>query len=143
MNRNATAVLILLAMAASATPSFSEVEMAAAPPSATTVKEQLTEGLRLAGGAQAAVGEFYLSTGSFPADNLEAGVVAPLEIKGRYVHSVTIANGVISVEYGGESVPEIAGRTLELVPKGVEKGVGWSCVGTYIAPQYLPDVCGP
>ena len=143
MNRNATRVLIALALTAMAAPSFGEGEPAAVPSNAATIREQLLEGLKLAGGAQAAVAEFYLEKGYFPADNLEAGVVAPYEVKARYVHSLTIVNGVISVEYGGESVPEIAGGTLELVPQGVKKGVSWSCVGTYIAPQFLPDVCKP
>src|SRR5262245_37257425 len=68
-----------------------------------TIRSQVTEGLNLAAPAKASVAEVYANKGSFPADNTEAGIGQPDEIAGKYVKSVTVAAGVITVLYGQQA----------------------------------------
>jgi len=62
-----------------------------------TIRAQVSEGLNLSGGAKAAVTEFFQDRGILPADNATAGLAAAAAIQGKYVGSVTVAAGVITV----------------------------------------------
>ena len=67
----------------------------------------------LAGDLRKDVMEFYWHTGRFPKDNAEAGIAEPEHIKGQYVNSITVSDGVISWTrselggYDGEYNPAI------------------------------------
>ncbi|HFC3355152.1 TPA: pilin, partial [Neisseria gonorrhoeae] len=53
------------------------------------------EAILLAEGQKSAVAEYYLNHGTWPKDNTSAGVASSAsDIKGKYVQSVTVANGV-------------------------------------------------
>ncbi|ENX1003375.1 pilin, partial [Neisseria gonorrhoeae] len=53
----------------------------------------------MAEGQKSAVTEYYLNNGKWPEDNTSAGVAStPTDIKGKYVQSVTVANGVVTAE---------------------------------------------
>ncbi|WP_195764458.1 pilin, partial [Neisseria gonorrhoeae] len=43
---------------------------------------------------KSAVTEYYLNNGKWPANNGDAGVASPGEIKGKYVKEVKVENGV-------------------------------------------------
>ncbi|MEF1484429.1 pilin, partial [Neisseria gonorrhoeae] len=43
-----------------------------------------------------AVTEYYLNNGEWPANNGDAGVASPGEIKGKYVKEVKVENGVVT-----------------------------------------------
>ncbi|EOF9716092.1 pilin, partial [Neisseria gonorrhoeae] len=48
----------------------------------------------MAEGQKSAVTEYYLNNGKWPENNGAAGVASPAsDIKGKYVQSVTVANG--------------------------------------------------
>ncbi|RGA71689.1 fimbrial protein, partial [Neisseria meningitidis] len=50
-------------------------------------------------GQKSAVTEYYLNHGEWPANNSSAGVASSAtDIKGKYVQSVTVANGVITAQ---------------------------------------------
>jgi type IV pilus assembly protein PilA len=122
-----------------------------------TIRSQVTEGLNLAAPSKASVAEVYANKGSFPANNVEAGVGDPSQISGKYVSSVTIASGVITIAYGKQANTKIVGNTVILTPGTSTNGdVAWVCGGhdtpsgisTPIAPangtveeKYLPQVC--
>ncbi|EMT5086832.1 pilin, partial [Neisseria gonorrhoeae] len=57
-------------------------------------RAQVSEAILLAEGQKSAVTEYYLNHGKWPKNNDEAGVASSGEIKGKYVESVTVANGV-------------------------------------------------
>lgn len=59
------------------------------------VKAKQQEGNILAGDIRKDVQEFYWHTGRFPANNAEAGLPEPENIKGNYVKSITVRDGVI------------------------------------------------
>ncbi|HFC3035556.1 TPA: pilin, partial [Neisseria gonorrhoeae] len=42
--------------------------------------------------------EYYLNHGKWPKDNTSAGVASSSSIKGKYVESVTVTNGVVTAK---------------------------------------------
>ncbi|HHA3974481.1 TPA: pilin, partial [Neisseria gonorrhoeae] len=59
--------------------------------------------------------EYYLNHGKWPENNDSAGVASASEIKGKYVKSVTVANGVVTAEMLSSGVnKEIKGKKLSL-----------------------------
>ncbi|HFB9584581.1 TPA: pilin, partial [Neisseria gonorrhoeae] len=55
------------------------------------------EAILLAEGQKSAVTEYYLNHGEWPENNGDAGVASsPTDIKGKYVESVTVENGVVT-----------------------------------------------
>ncbi|HFA6232626.1 TPA: pilin, partial [Neisseria gonorrhoeae] len=61
-------------------------------------RAQVSEAILLAEGQKSAVTEYYLNNGEWPKDNASAGVASSGEIKGKYVQSVTVANGVVTAK---------------------------------------------
>src|SRR4029079_11468312 len=72
-----------------------------------TIRAQVTEGLNLAAPAKASVAEYFANTGSFPADNSAAGIGASTEITGKYVDTLNIAGGIITIAYGKQANSKI------------------------------------
>ncbi|EMR8830580.1 pilin, partial [Neisseria gonorrhoeae] len=82
----------------------------------------------LAEGQKSAVTEYYLNHGTWPKDNTSAGVASSGEIKGKYVQSVTVANGVVTAEMKSDGVnKEIQGKKLSLWAKRQAGSVKWFC----------------
>src|SRR6187431_1183406 len=63
------------------------------------IRTQASEGLAMASAAKASVAEYYANHGSWPSSNLSAGIGVATEIQGKYVSSITITDGGISVLY--------------------------------------------
>ena len=92
------------------------------------IRSQVSEGLAMAGAAKASVAEFYANKGTWPGTNEVAGVGAANEIRGKYVESITIANGAITVEFGGDANTKIQTASLGLSPGASANGdVVWRC----------------
>ncbi|EMT1182142.1 pilin [Neisseria gonorrhoeae] len=72
--------------------------------------------------------EYYLNHGKWPENNDSAGVASASEIKGKYVKSVTVANGVVTAEMLSSGVnKEIQGKKLSLWAKREAGSVKWFC----------------
>ena len=131
-----------------------------------TIRAQVSEGMNLAAAAKAAVAETFLNRGVAPADRPTAGMSAnATDTSGKYVTSVDVANGTITVTYGNEANAQITGKTLEIVPYTTpDNSVAWRCggapipVGTKVMTgavwtggtlagpnfvKYLPSACRP
>ena len=111
-----------------------------------TIRAQVSEGLSLAGGAKAAISEYTMDKGTFPTTNLEAGIESvAANINGKYVTSVTVANGRIDVLYNQTDTHNIlAGSTLNLSPVTNAGSIEWVCqstTGTTIKDKHLPSAC--
>ncbi len=132
-----------------------------------TIRAQVSEGMSLAAAAKAAVAESFLDRGVPPATRVVAGMSAnDTDTTGKYVQSVGIVNGVITVTYGNEANAQINGMTLTLTPyESIDLSVVWRCgsaaaplggalplgtsgggaVAAYVAPtvlpKYLPSAC--
>ncbi|EMR8247017.1 pilin [Neisseria gonorrhoeae] len=91
-------------------------------------RAQVSEAILLAEGQKSAVTEYYLNHGTWPKDNTSAGVASSGEIKGKYVQSVTVANGVVTAEMASTGVnKEIQGKKLSLWAKRQAGSVKWFC----------------
>ncbi|ENX3586828.1 pilin [Neisseria gonorrhoeae] len=86
------------------------------------------EAILLAEGQKSAVTEYYLNHGEWPKNNDEAGVASSGEIKGKYVESVTVTNGVVTAEMKSDGVnKEIKGKRLSLWGRRQAGSVKWFC----------------
>ncbi|ENV9733998.1 pilin [Neisseria gonorrhoeae] len=91
-------------------------------------RAQVSEAILLAEGQKSAVTEYYLNHGIWPKDNTSAGVASASTIKGKYVKSVTVANGVVTAEMKPSGVnKEIQGKKLSLWAKRENGSVKWFC----------------
>ena len=108
-----------------------------------TVRSQIAEGLNLSGGAKVAVTEFFQGRGVFPTNNTEAGVEAAANIQGKYVSSITVADDVLTVQFGNDSNAQILGETITLTADTTTAGsVKWVCAsGGVIQDKHLPAAC--
>ncbi|HFA5999206.1 TPA: pilin [Neisseria gonorrhoeae] len=91
-------------------------------------RAQVSEAILLAEGQKSAVTEYYLNHGEWPENNDEAGVASPADIKGKYVESVTVTNGVVTAQMKPSGVnKEIQGKKLSLWAKREAGSVKWFC----------------
>ncbi|ENT0818100.1 pilin [Neisseria gonorrhoeae] len=91
-------------------------------------RAQVSEAILLAEGQKSAVTEYYLNNGEWPENNTSAGVASSGEIKGKYVESVTVANGVVTAKMKPSGVnKEIQGKKLSLWAKRENGSVKWFC----------------
>ncbi|HGT9296233.1 TPA: pilin, partial [Neisseria gonorrhoeae] len=93
-----------------------------------TARAQVSEAILLAEGQKSAVTEYYLNHGEWPKDNTSAGVASASDIKGKYVKSVTVTNGVVTATMNSSNVnKEIQGKKLSLWAKRENGSVKWFC----------------
>ena len=94
-----------------------------------TIRAQVSEGMSLAAAAKTAVAESFLNTGVAPAARVNAGMTAnATDTQGKYVASVTVANGTILIAYGNEANQQILTETLGLTPyESGDLSVIWKC----------------
>ncbi|EMU0463183.1 pilin [Neisseria gonorrhoeae] len=124
-------------------------------------RAQVSEAILLAEGQKSAVTEYYLNHGEWPANNGDADVASPAtDIKGKYVESVTVTNGVVTAKMLSSGVnKEIQGKRLSLWAKRQAGSVKWFCgqpvkrddkakddvtddaTGTKIETKHLPSTC--
>ena len=122
-----------------------------------TIRSQVTEGLNLASDVKAGVSEWRANTGEW-ADLDNLGIGSAGEKAGKYVESVDVAGGVITIVYGRQANSAINGATdgtLTLRPAlNANNDVIWICgnaadptgavVGTNdtsVLDKYLPASC--
>ncbi|EMU1593138.1 pilin, partial [Neisseria gonorrhoeae] len=91
-------------------------------------RAQVSEAILLAEGQKSAVTEYYLNHGKWPENNDKAGVASSDKIKGKYVQSVTVENGVVTAQMASTGVnKEIQGKKLSLWAKREDGSVKWFC----------------
>lgn len=102
-------------------------------------RARVTEGLTLAGAAQAALSEYVTSNDVWPASNAQAGLADPADISGQAVSSVAVgnANGLITITYN----TLIGGGTIIVAGVTTAGGVTWSCTGGTLGARYRPAQC--
>ncbi|HFC1000377.1 TPA: pilin, partial [Neisseria gonorrhoeae] len=78
---------------------------------------------------KSAVTEYCPNHGKWPANNGDAGVASPpSNIKGKYVESVTVENGVVTAKMLSSGVnKEIQGKKLSLWARREAGSVKWFC----------------
>jgi type IV pilus assembly protein PilA len=128
-------VAIIAILAAIAIPAYQDY----------VIRSQVSEGINLVSAAKTAVAEYENNFGMFPADNTEAGLPAPTSIIGKYTTSVGVANGVITVTYGGSAPANtnIDFSTIEFSPIAQGGSIEWACTGGDVNVKYRPAACRP
>ena len=101
------------------------------------IRAQVTEGLTLAAQAKTAVAESFANDGEAPALRLDAGMTpTATDTSGKYVTSITVTNGVVTIAYGNEvnKVLTKVPSALSLVPyETPDLSIAWQC-GNSAAP---------
>jgi len=95
-----------------------------------TIRTQVSEGLTIASPLKAGVAAYAAEAGDWPADLASAGgEEVRADVDGsRYVDSIDVTNGTITIVFGGNANPRIAGQSLSLRPFVTEDGdVVWQC----------------
>ncbi|KJV41262.1 pilin [Acinetobacter brisouii] len=109
-----------------------------------TKRSHVSEGLSLAGGAKAAVAEFYSSKNYLPTSNTSAGLASAASITGNAVTSVGIGSGtsagLITITYNSK-IDATANKTLLLSPITSVGGVKWTCKAGTIDSKFVPSNC--
>ncbi len=125
-------VAIIAILAAIALPAYQDY----------VARSQVSEGMSLASGAKTAVAEEYANTGDFGGiTNATAGLSPAGSISGKYVDTVTVNDGVITVSLNGSSASDkIAGTNLTLTPNDNGGSIDWTCGGSVDA-KYRPSSC--
>ncbi|ENX7602825.1 pilin [Neisseria gonorrhoeae] len=94
----------------------------------TPARAQVSEAILLAEGQKSAVTEYYLNNGEWPENNTSAGVASSSSIKGKYVQSVTVTNGVVTAQMKPDGVNnEIKNKKLSLWARRENGSVKWFC----------------
>jgi type IV pilus assembly protein PilA len=132
-----------------------------------TIRAQVTEGLNLAGAVKAGVAEAFANNGAWPADLDGAGGDVAAPPSGKYVESVVVTNGTISITYGEDANQQLTSGGLDLLtltPKISDNNdVIWLCgyytgagvtaglndpasgaadvIATTVESKYLPSSC--
>lgn len=102
-----------------------------------TKRSHVSEGLSLAGGAKAAVTEYYSSKGEWPTSNAQAGISNTIE--GNAVNSVVVTgSGTITVTYNTKVAPS---GTIVLKGSDASGAVQWACTGGNLDAKFRPANC--
>ncbi len=91
------------------------------------VKTQIAEGFLLTIPVKKAISDYYAYHGSFPTDNLAAGLLKPEKLSGNYVSQVEINNRQVAVTFGNKSLAKIRGKIIYFIPKISKETIRWYC----------------
>jgi len=92
------------------------------------VRAQVAEGDVLASGAKTAFAEYYANHHALPPDNTAAGLDPSASIAGRYVSSVNVAGGVVTVAFDTPTANStIRYQTLVFEPTISGGKISWGC----------------
>ncbi len=108
-----------------------------------TARAQVSEAVNLAAGLKSTVVEIYNQEGSFAdADSGSSGLPASTDVKGDYVASVGVNNGVITATMANSGVAApIAGKTITFSPVTNAGSIQWVCTGGTLNDKYRPANC--
>ena len=96
----------------------------------------------MASQVKASVSEAYISNGSLPASNAEAGLPAKTAITSTYVESAEVRSGVITIELQGTEVGALDAGSLIFEPSTSNQNLTWTCRASSSAlNQYVPADC--
>ena len=109
-----------------------------------TIRSQVTEGMTLAGDLKASIAEYTAQVGEWPLSMVEVGLgsAAATDKSGRYVLSVGVTNGTITITYGKDANAAIQTGTLAFQPfVNLNQDIVWRCgksdqpTGTQLQPS--------
>ncbi len=108
-----------------------------------TIRAKVAEGLALASPAKTGVAEYWVSVGTLPSNNTQAGVAPPGSITGDYTASVDVTNGNITITFNNKE-RKIDAKTVALNPSTGPGRVNFDCFSPAsggVKTRYLPPEC--
>jgi type IV pilus assembly protein PilA len=103
-----------------------------------TKRSHVSEGLSLAGGAKAAISEYYSSKGEWPTNNSVVGLAQPASISGNAVKSVSVASTQITITYNTKVANN---ATLIVAATQSSGGITWTCTSGTLKAELRPSNC--
>ena len=127
-------VAIIAVLAAIAVPGYQ----------AFIIRAQVSEGMALASAAKVSMVEYKAARSGWPSDNDAAGMSPASDIRGKYVSGVDVGTppGRITVTFGGQAHPLLAGSTLVFSATSNNGSLDWTCRGKgTVDVRYVPTSC--
>ncbi len=124
-------VAIIAILAAIAIPAYNDF----------TTRSKVSEGMSLASTAQLAIVEYFVLTGAWPENNLDAGLAEPDTITGEYVASVSVLENQVLVLFKDSAGTGLADHTIRLQANDARGSIVWVCSSEDIDVQFLPQNC--
>jgi len=104
------------------------------------IRSQASEGMSLGSGLKIQVADVFADTGVLAGIASGAdGIPAANTVVGKYVTGVAVADGVITVTYGGDANANL-NQPLTIAPVDNGGSLSWTCSSTLPA-KYLPSAC--
>lgn len=105
-----------------------------------TIRAQASEAMSLASGLKIQVADVYADRGALAdADSGAHAIPAATDVSGKYVSSVTVANGVITAAFGSDANALLT-ATILLTPTDNGGSLSWVC-STALPDNYVPAAC--
>ena len=94
-----------------------------------TIRAQVSEGISLAAMAKQPIIDSFLESGTPPSNRAAAGMSANItDTQGKYVESVSVSDGSVTITFGNEANADIASDTLTLTPyETIDGSIVWRC----------------
>jgi type IV pilus assembly protein PilA len=125
-------VAIIAILAAIAIPAYQDY----------VIRSQVSEGMSLAEGGKNAVWDYVSNWGRYPARNASAGMASPESIQGKYVSSVDVTGGRVTIAFNTVIANEaIRSAHLVLSPITHAGSIEWACTPSTVDRRYLPSSC--
>jgi len=110
-----------------------------------TIRAKVTEIIGLAAKDKTSISEYYISSGSMPVDNDEAGVslddAQSQYIAGIVFNNVSTFQANVQYTVSGTTLGGGATGYVEFAGTGSSGGVTWDCTGSTLDTKYLPANC--
>jgi type IV pilus assembly protein PilA len=106
-------------------------------------RAQVSEAMTITGGIRTEIANSFISkTGTFVGiDSSTNGIPSALEVRGNYVRSVSVVDGIVSVNLGNKVAEFLSGEVLTLTPKTTSgETIMWSCTFSGDT-RFIPQSC--
>lgn len=101
-------------------------------------RHRVADAASLADGIKEKIHGYYLTHGTFPADNHQADVPPPDKLLGNYVVGMRVEEGAIHIDLGNKAGRFLQNKTLSLRPITVdgspESPMSWVCGNSEVPP---------
>ena len=106
------------------------------------IRSQASEGMSLGSGLKIQVADVFADSGTLVGIASGGdGIPAANTVTGKYVTGVAVADGVITVTYGGDANANL-NQPLTISPTDNGGSLSWVCASALPA-KYLPSACRP
>jgi type IV pilus assembly protein PilA len=105
-------------------------------------RAKVSEAISMASQVKASVSEAYISNGSLPATNTDAGLPAKTAIKSKYVESIEVSDGEITVAIQGTGNANLDAGSISFKPNASSQTLTWTCeVSASTLNPFVPADC--